>query len=266
MLHGQKARAALAACGVEEENITDKHSRFDHAECGDTRSRLYVKREGETILGWCHNCSTGYHYTTRKWLGTAISASFPVTSAAATVLENRYLRASSNMDYWPVEALQRLEEYECLEEDFIHRYNYRADELGLYYKHGGNIVRRNTSGAGTRYNMVRGKFPPLYMGTFLPSTLYICEDGLSSQKLNYYAKRTTCALLGTSLPSSLGEWVANLKASGITSCIVWLDPDDAGRKAAWRIMKELTPLIATHCHYDVCEPKDKYKLTLESWV
>lgn len=36
--------------------------RFDHEECGDKRSRLYVKNTGKGLLYHCHNCGfSGYH-------------------------------------------------------------------------------------------------------------------------------------------------------------------------------------------------------------
>lgn len=214
----------------------------DHHECGDTRSRFYIKRETDRILGYCHNCGIGGAHTAVKYRATkktaAVRADFTPPDLTYTIPPagldwlHEWGFTEKDAKRWTIgwsPSSQRV----CLpvvlqERDKITLTGYQLRRMGTY---------------GPKYLSARGDAP---MEALFRShdPVVIVEDLLSAYRV-YDAGFTSLPLLGYHIRP---ERIAALLSEGFTKFVVWLDNDKPEIIEASRHNKRLVLALGGECH------------------
>lgn len=217
--------------------------RVDHTNCpagADTRARLYIVRQPDAALAYCHNCG-GYgvkslsrkvrHRDVLQRLVDDYDLS-ERTVAKVKLPDDTVL----SHHLWPAEARAWLYGYH-LDDDDIYNYGigyspswgrvilpvYRDGELVFWQG-------RQIDGGGPKYVSVKGAKKPLFIANSRTYThnMFVVEDMLSAIRIaKSSSMRAAVALLGTDATDDVIE-VVNTVAHNT----VWLDNDEAGRRKA----------------------------------
>lgn len=229
--------------------------RFNHEECGDKRSRLYVTRLANGWKYHCHNCApqcSGFYRL------SGIPSPKETLDAVLKVTEktNHFVgKVELPSDFTtriPGTGLTWLYKYGITDEE-IACYNFGysrhlnrlvlpvyQDDVLIFWqgRNLGQVTKQNP-----KYLNIRSKGRDAYFrvgcgGISLPNKLAIVEDILSAVKVGRICP--SIALLGSYIPDSLTRILVKYQKVGI-----WLDPDkkkEAIRYAA-RYQKLLGKLV-----------------------
>lgn len=237
----------------------------------DTKRRLYIKRVAGGILGFCHHCSEAGRVTEnthegtvlRKWLqGDPGSDIGEVTYSKGDPPFNVHTVHSLS-----IQGLDYLRRYYCDVSDTRHFF-YTGDESQVGFKLAN--LTDNVTGYQVRNLIDKPKYITHYKAngnnevawftTALDTkhALYITEDYISAYRINKDTGNYSLALLRTSMSDkTLNDLEDFITVKGITIVLIWLDPDEAGVKAAAKLYKRLSYSldcgVCTIAH--PCEPK-----------
>lgn len=217
--------------------------RFSHADCGDARDRLYVKRVVTDhgirgVLAYCHNCGAG---------GRAPDAAGYVPLAITSV-------APIGDDVLPKDMSQSNQ----IAIDYMAKYGFSAADIGVFgvgwsdhYQrivlpvqdqsgHKGPVKGcqlRRVGGYGAKYITMRPTSEPLecQWGQNLGAPTVIVEDLLSAWRV-WQAGFNAIPLLGSHVRP---ERLAKVIHEGFTDWVVWLDNDTPEINDAARYMVNL---------------------------
>ncbi len=216
----------------------------NHTSCPagtDTRRRLYIKREHDKVLAYCHNCNGHYVRSERGVRSVALIERLLAKEVESPTAKE--VQLPHDIDYnpatWPAAATAWL---------YGHRFDNRMiQDYSLGYSPSwGRVVLpvfesgkcifwqgRRIEGDGPKYISVRSAKKPLFMACDprIPvGTAVVVEDMLSAIRVaESLPGRMGVALLGTHEPSQLTELLNSYKAERV---LVWLDDDEPGRMKA----------------------------------
>jgi Toprim-like len=222
----------------------------------DRKRRLYVKKVGDTILGYCHHCnSSGIAGTnslkiksikdikTKLYNQDAVTAALAVDFPPDTVF--------SPISSWPIEARAWLYKYGLTDKQITELgigYSKILDRVILPVWDSGTLAawqgrRLKKDGSLPKYTTntcvsYEGFAGTINKGTSL-NTVFVCEDLVSYYKMSYQGLSVVC-LLGTSASPSALTFLS--KFNRVVLC---LDPDIAGEDASKKIAKELFLLLSS---------------------
>lgn len=255
--------------------------RFDHAGCPageDTRARLYVKRTSDNFwVAYCHNCGSPGWYKQHPHFTAAFNSSDVLVDQLKRLLEKDELPPITEHDEGTSELSLPLGELVSVahcDEWMVQRFraagftNSQIDLLIMWYMD----KDRNTLVTPLWYaGKVVGKqerMPPGFKPKTLTSyvtnapkvgydamqdrslsiptrALVITEDPLSALCAHHACfDASGYALLGTHLSDVKRNHILELvNQRSITRLLVWLDPDEAGRKGTWDVVNALKGVL-----------------------
>lgn len=216
--------------------------RFDHV-CGSGKTLLITESLGK-YRAFCFRCAEGDSYERERTLAERVATlrALREVDDSLRVASLPPTPAEYSVDDWPNEAKLW----------FYRAGLSRADigTLGAYYhRPSGRVVLPVTGSDGSsvwwQARAIEKGQVPKYLGPLDADRSRVCpvygegdsvltEDILSAYKVGKAGAQGTC-LMGTSLQ----PWVlAKLIRAG-KPVAVWLDPDEAGQRAARRVLREL---------------------------
>ena len=209
--------------------------------CGDG-NKLLVENADSGFKAWCYRCSMGgFKAHPQPSLSERIAALKEQRSADEAVEADPRPPMPANFDpsTWPIEP--RIWLYKCgLSNSVIKAHGFywcdRIKRVVLPVLDGHKLVYWQARG----FDPDRPKYlnpkidKPVYKsGPLGAGSLVITEDILSAVKVGQVAR--AWSILGTSLTVAVASQIAKL---GVP-VLVWLDPDEAGRKGRRRIVASL---------------------------
>lgn len=245
----------------------DEQIKVDHVNCPagrDTRKRLHIKRIAvSAYIGHCFNCGgNGYHFSKDPArLEDRISNREPKLphlgyssyhSDGSTTLPLHVQKYLLDYGVTPKEAVDILRYRYLVSIDALvmpfFQYNTinPNDALQLRYMNSSNS-RYQTRIANE--NITR--FSLLYKAT---TKVVLVEDQISAYRVYRDLGITVIALLGTNLSDEVSKYLTITQPLYV---YIWLDDDDAGKKAAIEIVKTLAPLLGAGIKVIIeSQPKD----------
>lgn len=252
--------------------LLGQEENFQHTACSagfDKKRRLYIKRVTGGLLAYCHHCSEhgyvgerntdGTHL--RRWLANKTDELPKVYRINGTVLHTDVI-SNVNIISW-------------LWDHFIDVNASRHSHLKQIGSH--DLYLPLNDFQGRKYGYQLRSFNPKPKNKYLtylmqhvddscswflssgtpssPDKLFITEDYISAYRIFCDTGNSSMALLRTSMSTSTELDITTL--SKIKKIVVWLDPDEAGRKGADKIQDRLhflTSIPVVNCRY-AYEPK-----------
>lgn len=221
---------------------------INHEDCPagvDNKSRLYIKRDGNRWLFYCHHCGNrGAHlregYVYRAHEINVDAEALPSSRSTATDLL-RVLESSAHglhdIDSWSSDAIKWWTKYGfTLTDSLTFRAQYNTSDGRLWLKAGYNLWQgRGFNTKGMKYYTVGDiTADTRQSGRTSTDTLVLVEDILSAYKIRL-AGGNALALLGTHLKPHHHSLIAPYN-----KIVIMMDGDSAGRKAAVDIYKTLS--------------------------
>lgn len=231
--------------------ILGREERYDHAECGDTKARLYVKRIKQGYLFHCHNCTTsGIDRTVKTTPSETLKLlTAPDDSLTSGIVDNNAIEIPATFTTTLTKtAKDWLRKYGITEQEaYYYKFGVvtRANRLLLPVFKDGKLVYYQARNLGIvdkdnpKYLNCRAKAAEdiLFESTARyetdSKTCILTEDILSAIKVGRHIK--TYALLGSYIPTNIMKRLQNYDAVGI-----WLDPDK--RKEAIKYATRLSSI------------------------
>jgi hypothetical protein len=226
--------------------------------CGDG-NKLLVENADAGFKAWCYRCSIGgFKSHPQPSLSERIAALKDQRSADIAVESDPRPPMPANFDpsSWPLEA--RVWLYKCGLSNSVIKAN------GFYWcERIKRVVLPVLDGPKLVYWQARGfdKDRPKYLnpkidkpvfksGPYSAGPLVLTEDILSATKVGQVHR--CWSILGTALTASLAAEIARLNVP----VLIWLDPDEAGRKGRRRIAASLRALgVSVRIIYAEQDPK-----------
>ncbi len=233
---------------------------IDHTECGDTRHRLWIKRNVDgSIVGYCHNCgSRGY---LRKAPFVATDPPVRDWAVKPPIPDADLVRGP---EFWPNHARGWLLKYgiEPWELPGVGWWP-KGDRLALPVRDFGNALvghnMRSTDGREPKY-LFQGQSSVGHWVRDKDGPLIIVEDILSATKVG--RQFDSVALLRTHMsPAVLA------KVQKYAHVLIWMDPDRAGWEASAKLVDKLamfTDAIILHTEEQPKEATDERIKTVVS--
>lgn len=211
--------------------------------CGDG-PKLLVENTDKGFKAWCYRCSlSGFKSHPQPSLAERIKLLKDQRSADIAVESDPRPPMPANFDpsTWPLEP--RVWLYKCgLSNETIKANGFywcdRIKRVVLPVLDGGKLVYWQARGFDTdRPKYLNPKIDkPVFKAGQQDGPLCLTEDILSAVKVGQVHR--AWSILGTALPPALASQIARL---GVP-VLIWLDPDDAGRKGRSRIAASLRAL------------------------
>ncbi len=223
--------------------------RINHTNCpagSDTRARLYVLRNNDAALAYCHNCGGHGVKTLRRRTRhyDVLKRLVDEHEVARTVQEVKLPDDCIMQPHlWPAEARAWLYGHHLTDDDIVaYSFSYSPSwgRVILPVYEDGKLVfwqGRQIDGGGPKYVSVQGAHKPIFTTTSLSSSpsYFIVEDIISAIRISKLdAGWAGVALLGTDTPATLISRLANPHCY-----VVWLDNDEAGRRKAPALIEHL---------------------------
>lgn len=213
---------------------------FPHS-CGDG-NKLLVENADKGFKAWCYRCSVGgFQSHPQPSLAERIAALSEQRNADRMVEADTRppMPANFNPSEWPIDA--RVWLYKC------GLSNQTIKDNGIYWcERIKRVVLPVLNGSKLVYWQARGfdKDRPKYLnpkidkpwfqsGNYHVGPLVLTEDILSAIKVGQVHR--AWSILGTALTATVANEIARLNVP----VLIWLDPDEAGRKGRRRIAASL---------------------------
>lgn len=271
------------------ETMVGTQLRFNHSDCEagvDTKERLYVKAVDTGWIAYCHHCGkSGFLRTSPYRVGMSGDVHYPteetrVFKDVPEKYKGEYLICEP--EEFPVDQLLWLYSYGFDDKDIVF-YNIKVSKVdgsivipkNFYFAEAYYVRRKFTDhfDRGPKALMYRNRdvqFVWRHMNvdpSIITSNKYvITEDPISAMKLNL-AGANTISLMGTNLTDDIKKYLLDMDAQRI---MLYLDPDEAGMKAALKIKRELQSIVDTvTIHNDPIlglQPKETDMVTLTNIV
>lgn len=209
----------------------DEQRKFNHSECGDTRSRLYVTRTSRGYIHHCHNCAPAMSgFTPRDVLLTPsdIQGTLRPSVETSQVAGDIVLPFDFTVEL-PKHHLFWLKKWITHEEIIINRIGYSPSmgriifplydaESELMYWQGRRI--ENPTKFEPKYKNVRASGKCIFYGVGYPTYSEVClvEAILSSIKIGRHVY--TLGMLGSYIPEDLIRQLRYYE-----TVYLWFDPD-----------------------------------------
>lgn len=257
--------------------------RFDHIGCPageDTRGRLYVKRTSDNFwVAYCHNCGSPGWYKHSPLFGLAGNSDTLVHQLKKLLDKDELPPVQEHETEEPEESVY-LGSMVCIaacDDWMLQRLrgagfeDLQIDSTIVWYVdcNKGTLVTPLWWG-----NRVIGKqerlppgFKPKTITTYTTGSpkvgydamqdcsylfgkdvMVITEDPLSALCVHHASTRATgYALLGTHLSDVKRQHIVELvEGREVKEVVVWLDPDEAGRRGTWDVVEGLRHVIPNH--------------------
>lgn len=239
----------------------DIQVRFNHEECGDTRSRLYIKNTGKGLLYHCHNCSFS-GYQPHGTLSPQQTLSLLKQEVPNEKINKPYLDYPSDFtSEIPELGLIWLYKYGLTDEEIKHHGFGGYSNMSRLFIPIFNISKKLIYYQGRylgldkpkiKYLNVRSNVKLIYKEVLNATSndIVLVEDVVSAIKVGRVA--TSWALLGSYIPLELILRLMDTDGQ----VYVWLDPDKA--KEAVRYSKQIRSITGKVCKpiFTEKDPKD----------
>ena len=252
---------------------------INHDDCSagrDSKKRLYIKRVVGGVVAYCHHCSDHGFWrelntdgaTLRKWLFNDID-----DMPRVGIKDSKYLSRKSITSPEIINWLFNC--YILSDDEQIKKFFAQADKdlaLTLFNTHGDNIgyQYRNFSGSGPKYttHYFTGLKTNDTASWFITKNkhchynLFITEDYTSAYRIFRDTGEHALALLRTSISN---DTIAEIEKLNPRRIYVWLDNDEAGKKASSKIISRLRyclPMAVAEMSCEHKEPKEISPTTL----
>lgn len=227
------------------------HINHDHCPAGrDTKRRLYIQRNRDAVVAYCHNC--GGHMVRRGKLyprtHDAIAELLKEHEAKEATAKTVVLPMDTTYDLseWSVEAKAWLYKYNVTDEEIVrYRFGYSPSWgrviLPVYDEHDNLIFwqGRSVDGADPKYVSVKGAAKPTFtLRNAIPpehSTVVVVEDVLSAIAVHR-------AWPGTHVMAALGTTIDVNLLLPYQRVAVWFDDDTTGRTKKAELTQRLKTL------------------------
>ncbi len=242
-------------------------------DCGPGK-KLIVENKPEGFAAWCYRCSDkGWHPHPQPSLAERIARlrKQEAAESAAEATPAPPLPAEFNPSEWPLHARVWLYKAGFSNEHIIGTlgayYCPPLDRVVLPVLRDGKVVYWQARG----FDKDRPKYlnPPVDKPIAIYGSrgpLIVTEDLLSAARIGAIARGAS--ILGTSLDDRGAQELANRsQQSDDPRVLLWLDPDDAGRKARARIRSQLTQLgLSVHIIRSASDPKFYPNQQIEEFI
>lgn len=262
---------------INHSQILWTEERYDHEACGDTRSRLYVKRIPKGWLLHCHNCGwSGFHAVDSNNLSDLKERLKHASKGVTKDSESEHTCLSLPSDFrgeLPALGIMWLNQYN-VDSLTAHKYHMGYSEklnrliLPLYDREGelifwqGRSLTKPYTKQNPKYLNIRGpknKYAVMSEQDGL-QTVCLVEDILSAIRVSNNGV-DAIPLLG----SHISNWLLNyLKPYG--TILVWLDLDK--RFESLRFSQRIRLLTGIKCHSVVTklDPKEYGDEDIRNWL
>jgi hypothetical protein len=224
----------------------------NHVGCSageDKKQRLYIKRTSKGIVAYCHHCAeAGFASDSRSGNRMATWLTAP------EIPPLRSINAMPILSGLSIEAQAWLLEHYCNTGYFgFNGVKEKHNQIALTLRNPetdviGYQVRNLLPGATPKY--ITSYISNCYKGDSAwfhyprNKTLVITEDYLSAYRVcqDNVGNVSSLALLRTTITD---RTLLQIYELGFEKVIIWLDPDEAGKKGALKAQKELTHFLST---------------------
>jgi len=210
----------------------------------DNKRRLYIKRTDKGIVAYCHHCSDKGYAKDENRLSTWLNK-----TTAAKVVKEQF--SVSNLSTLSPIGLVWLTNYHCdtsnkncfngvKDKDSVALTLYGPDESLLGWQVRNLLPKEGTPKYTTHYVSELSNGDPAWFNRLTTKTLVITEDYLSAWRVGFNTTHASMALLRTSMSDKA---LFDIERGHYETIIIWLDPDEAGRKGAEKIYKGLNHFL-----------------------
>ena len=259
------------------------HINHDGCPAGqDNKRRLYIKREHDCILAYCHHCHGHLVYRDRdirslENIEAALLNSYDNPTNTAVLLPDDI---EGDVSQWPLAERAWLANYPALTQGVVDAEGMcYSPSLGRiivpYFNEEGVLVfwqGRDCSIAPTlKWMMAKSATKPLgfYPNTIVPAAysrfIIVVEDPISAITIANTTEYDALCLYGTVMSDAQVEFIVNRGKR--QNHYLWLDPDTAGRTGAADIKRKLDTVCCSSCATVVVkglpQPKDTPLETLQ---
>lgn len=248
-----------------------QQAKFNHVGCSagrDTKHRLVVRRDGNTLVAWCHHCQArGVHG------GDASATNY-------TRKRRQQLNSVQSEVHLPHDIVYGMTEFPPLANVWLNQYGITMDErqqfgigwsayygrvvLPVYMNEGlvaFQLRRIMPDDDGPKYLTVRkaGVAHPMWQaGQFVHGgVMVLTEDMLSAIKVSRVANAT--AMLGTTTPQDNLAYILRFNPDVV---LMWFDDDNPDVKAKQRVAHRRIGAFVT-CHIYHSHGRDPKEYTTE---
>jgi len=234
----------IKSLAAEQKN--DREYRYNCPVCGDTRKRLYIKKEKTKIYAHCFNGGCKLNI---KGLVIPIYQSYKEILKSPIPKSYKFgnIQIVNNL---PQEYLNFLLKY--LDYNFV-SYLLHKGIVGYSMVYDRIMFKCNGGYIGRSINQLP-KWVKFGAKFFVAGTNYlksnskivIVEDCISALKVAQNALCCTIALLGIQMPLEIKSFVRSQNMANERHIFIWLDKDSAGIKGALKLKKELDIFSQVH--------------------
>ena len=250
---------------------------INHDDCSagrDSKKRLYIKRVVGGVVAYCHHCSDHGFWRElntdgtilRKWLFNNIEDMPRVINKDDKHLLRKPITSPEIINwlfncYIAHDDKQITRFFAQANKDLaLTLINFNGWEIGYQY--------RNFSGSGPKYttyyfpNLKTNDTASWFINKNKDCNLFITEDYTSAYRIFKDTEEHSLALLRTSIAN---DTIAAIEKLNPKRIYVWLDDDEAGKKASSKIISRLRyclPIFVAEMSCEHKEPKEISPTTL----
>ena len=237
----------------------------------DNKRRLYIKRTDKGLVAYCHHCSDKGYAKDENRLSTWLNK-----TAAAKVIKEQF--SASNLCGLNLRGFAWLTDYYCdannkncfngvKDKDSVALTLYGPDESLLGWQVRNLLPKEGTPKYTTHYVSELSNGDPAWFNRLTTKTLVITEDYLSAWRVGFNTTHASMALLRTSLSDKA---LFDIERGHYETIIIWLDPDEAGRKGAAKVYEKLNHFLPQNTNIVIFdldkEPKECTPTELQTYL
>jgi len=237
----------------------------------DNKRRLYIKKTDKGLVAYCHHCSNKGYAKDENRLSTWLNK-----TAAAKVIKEQF--SASNLCEISVSGKAWLRQYYCdvnnercfngvKGKNSVALTLYGPDESLLGWQVRNLLPEDSVPKYTTHYVSERSNGDPAWFNRLSTKTLVITEDYLSAYRVGFNTPHSSMALLRTSLSDKA---LFDIESKHYETIIIWLDPDEAGRKGAAKVYEKLNHFLPHNTNIVIFdldkEPKECTALELQTYL
>jgi len=238
----------------------------------DNKRRLYIKRTDKGIVAYCHHCNDkGYAKDDSARLSSWINK----TQTTKVIKESFH---SSNLSTLSIVGKAWLRSYHCddtnrncfngvLDKDAVALTLYGPDSTTLGWQVRNLLLKGSVPKYTTHYVSELSNGDPAWFYRLTTKTLVITEDYLSAWRVGFNTTHSSMALLRTSLSDKA---LFDIAGKHYETIIIWLDPDEAGRKGAAKVYEKLNHFLPQNTNIVIFdldkEPKECTPTELQTYL
>ena len=237
----------------------------------DNKRRLYIKKTDKGLVAYCHHCSNKGYAKDENRLSTWLNK-----TAAAKVIKEQF--SASNLCEISVSGKAWLRQYYCdvnnercfngvKGKNSVALTLYGPDESLLGWQVRNLLPKEGAPKYTTHYVSELSNGDPAWFNRLTTKTLVITEDYLSAWRVGFNTTHASMALLRTSLSDKA---LFDIESKHYETIIIWLDPDEAGRKGAAKVYEKLNHFLPHNTNIVIFdldkEPKECTALELQTYL